>query len=87
MAFVGIAGFAQPSFELSWALKLLRLCILLLSAFLGWLGFGLGLLLGFVLLLTTKPLSGGSYLYPLIPFDGKALLNLLLRKPISRKNT
>ena len=35
---------------------------------------------GIVLLLaTTKPLVGRGYLYPLIPFNGKALARLLFR--------
>ena len=40
-----------------------------------------------VLLATTKPLVGRGYLYPLIPFNGKALWRLLVREPISRHNT
>ena len=41
----------------------------------------------FILLCTTKPLVGKGYLYPLIPFNGKALRRLLVREPISRDNT
>ena len=41
-----------------------------------------------ILLATTKPLvKGPGYLYPLIPFHGKALWRLLIRQPISRDNT
>ncbi len=40
-----------------------------------------------VLLATTKPIVGKGYLYPLCPLDKKALLALLVRKPISRDNT
>ena len=40
-----------------------------------------------VLLATTKPLVGHGYLYPLIPFNGKALRRLLVREPINRDNT
>ena len=39
------------------------------------------------LLVTTKPMVGKGYLYPLIPFNSKALRRLLLREPISRDNT
>ena len=45
---------------------------------------GVGIL---VLLATTKPLVGHGYLYPLIPFNGKALRRLLVREPINRDNT
>ena len=40
-----------------------------------------------VLLATTKPILGRGYLYPICPFDGKALGRLLIRQPISRKNS
>ncbi|MDD3347035.1 spore germination protein [Oscillibacter sp.] len=87
MAFVSVAGFAQPSYEMGYAFKLLRVALLLLTAALDVVGFVLGLLGILLLLATTKPLVGRGYLYPLIPFDGKALRRLLIREPISRDNT
>ena len=87
MAFVSIAGFAQPSYELGYAFKLLRLVLLLITAAFDIWGFILGTLGIFVLLATTKPIVGKGYLYPLIPFNGKALRRLLVREPISRDNT
>ena len=50
-------------------------------------GFVLGVLGILVLLATTKPVVGKGYLYPLFPFNAKALRRLLLREPISRDNT
>ena len=87
MAFVSVAGFAQPSYELGYAFKLLRVALLLVTAVFDVWGFCLGVVGIFILLCTTKPLVGKGYLYPLVPFDGKALLRLLLREPISRDNT
>ena len=87
MAFVSIAGFAQPSYELGYAFKLLRVALLLLTAVLDLWGLALGTLGILVLLATTKPLVGKSYLYPLIPFNGKALRRLVIREPIHRDNT
>ncbi|MBR3641862.1 MAG: spore germination protein [Oscillibacter sp.] len=87
MAFVSVAGFAQPSYEMGYAFKLLRVALLLATAAFGTWGFALGTLGILLLLATTKPLAGRGYLYPLIPFDGKALRRLLLREPISRDNT
>ena len=87
MAFVAIANFAQPSFELGYALKLTRMLFLILVALLdGW-GLALGTVGLLVMLATTKPILGRGYLYPVFPFDGKALGRLLVRQPISRKNT
>ena len=87
MAFVSVAGFAQPSYELGYAFKLLRVALLLVPAAFDVWGFCLGVVGIFVLLCTTKPLVGKGYLYPLVPFNGKALLRLLVREPISRDNT
>ena len=87
MAFVSVAGFAQPSYELGYAFKLLRLALLLLTAVFDVWGFCFGVLGILVLLVTTKPIAGKGYLYPLIPFNGKALRRLLIREPISRDNT
>ena len=87
MAFVSVAGFAQPSYELGYAFKRLRVALLLATAAFDVWGFCLGVVGIFVLLCTTKPLVGKGYLYPLVPFNGKALLRLLVREPISRDNT
>ena len=87
MAFVSVASFAQPSYEMGYAFKLLRVVLLLLTAAFDFWGYGLGILGILLLLATTKPLVGKGYLYPLLPFNGKALRRLLVREPISRDNT
>ena len=87
MAFVAIANFAQPSYELGYAFKLLRLVLLVSSAALGWVGLVLGTLLIVVLLVTTRPIAGGHYMYPIYPFNWHALRALLVRRPIAPDNT
>ncbi len=88
MAFVSVAGFAQPSYEMGYAFKLLRVALLLITAVFDLWGFALGTLGILALLVTTKPLVGKrGYLYPLLPFNGKALRRLIIREPISRDNT
>lgn len=87
MAFVSVAGFAQPSYELGYSFKLLRVVLLLITAAFDVWGFCLGVLGITVLLATTKPVAGRGYLYPLIPFNAKALRRLFFREPISRDNT
>lgn len=87
MAFVSVAGFAQPSYELGYAFKLMRVVLLLVTAAFDVWGFCLGVLGIAVLLVTTKPVAGRGYLYPLIPFNAKALRRLFFREPISRDNT
>ncbi len=87
MAFVAVANFAQPSYELGYSFKLLRLMLLLLVGALDWTGFGLGCAVIVVLLATNKPIAGRGYLYPLVPFNARALRELLVRRPISVENT
>lgn len=80
MAFVAIANFTQRSYELGYAFKFLRMMLLLLTAIFKFWGFVTGCVLILVLLLTNKTVNGKrSYLYPLIPFNGRALLTLVLR--------
>jgi len=87
MAFVAIANFAQPSFELGYALKLMRILFLLLVAALDVWGLAVGAAILLLLLLTTKPILSRGYLYPLIPFNGRALGRILVRHPVSRDNS
>ncbi len=80
MAFVAIANFTQRSYELGYAIKFLRIGILILTALFGVWGF-LGGVLGSVVLVATNTTLNGkrNYLDPLIPFRPKALLSLLIR--------
>ncbi len=79
MAFVTIASFSQPNYELGYCLKFMRVIILILTSLLNLWGFIAGLLITLILLVTNKTVSGKSYLYPLIPFNGKAFLHKVLR--------
>ena len=80
MAFVAIANFTQRSYELGYAIKFLRILLLILTAVFGIWGFAGGFLLCIVLLVTNSTVNGKrNYLYPLIPFHGKALKSLLVR--------
>lgn len=79
MAFVAIANYSQASFELSYALKFLRLLMLILTGLFDVWGLGLGILVTVLALLTNRTLSGQSYLYPLIPFHGRELVRRFLR--------
>lgn len=87
MAFIAIGSFAQPSFELTYAFKLFRILFLILTAIWGlWGLIGAGILM-LLVLVTTNTAVGKRYLYPVIPFNGAALLNLLFRRPLTRHNS
>lgn len=80
MAIVAIAGFSQQNYELGYAFKFMRMILLALTAALGIWGWGGGILLIILLVATNKTVNGKySYLYPLIPFNGKALARQIFR--------
>ncbi len=80
MAIVAISNFTQPSFELGFAFKFMRMMLLGLTALLNVWGFVLGILLIIFFIVSNNTVDGSrSYLYPLIPFNAKALKRLLLR--------
>ena len=79
MAFVAIANFSLPTYELTYALKFMRMIGLILTALFNIWGFIAGIIISFLYLILNKTISGFSYLYPLIPFNGKKLLEKLIR--------
>ena len=80
MAFVGIANFTQSNYELGYAFKFMRMLTLMLTAFFDIYGYVAGILISLVLIATNRTVNGSrSYLYPLIPFNGKALARLMFR--------
>ena len=87
MAFVAVANYAQHSYEMGYACKFCRMALLLLIWLWDWWGFAAGVVGILTLVATTRPLVGKGYLYPLFPFNGKAMLAILHRRPISRENT
>ncbi|GAB6875977.1 spore germination protein [Thermaerobacter litoralis] len=82
IALAALGTFATPSVELAQAFRLLRVVLLILAGSLGIPGFLIGLLLSFVLMLNTRSF-GVPYLWPLVPFDGKVLVRMLLRQPMT----
>ena len=82
MAFVAIANFTQPSYELGYAIKISRTFILILCALFKIWGLLIGALIVFAVIATTKTISGYTYLYPLIPFNKNALKSLIYRRPL-----
>lgn len=81
MAFVTLAGFSQPNYELGYCMKFIRVMLLTLTVIFNLWGFFAGLAITLIMLLTNRTLSGKSYLYPLIPFNAKAFKQKILRLP------
>ena len=62
MAFVAVANYTQPNFELGYALKFMRLELLVLTAVFNWIGFLAGTVIVICSICFNKTLSGPSYL-------------------------
>lgn len=81
VAIGAVGSFVTPSYELGLANKMFKLFIIITTALFGLWGYVGSIVLGFIFLATLKSF-GKPYLYPLIPFDFKALLRTIIRYPI-----
>ena len=82
MAFVALSNQTQASFELGYALKFMRIIMLVLTALFNQIGFVLGVLITVASVAFNKTISGKSYLYPLFPFHWKEVRQRFLRTRI-----
>lgn len=71
MSFVALANYTQASLELGYALKFMRILMLLLTCFFNLWGFVSGVVLSVLSVCLNKTVAGKSYIYPLFPFDPK----------------
>ncbi len=79
MAFVAIANYTQSSYELSYALKFMRLIMLVLTSIFGIWGYIGGFALTLAAIAGNKTIAGKSYIYPLFPLNLKQLTKRFLR--------
>ena len=84
MAFVAVANYTQSNMELGYAVKFLRIQLLILTGIWGIWGFAVGTVIAVLSPLINKTLTGRNYLYPLIPFDGVQLLQRFFRISLTR---
>lgn len=85
MAFVAIASFAQPSFEMGYALKFSRIFLLILSELFAFWGFLCGCVAILLLTVFSKTFSGKSYLSPIIPFKPRDFARMFVRTSIRNR--
>ena len=86
MAFVALANFTQPSYELGYGVKFMRVMLLILTALMPRFGFWIGLILLCLILYNGKTISKQSYLYPLIPFNWSDFKMIFKRKKLHNKS-
>ena len=85
LSIAAIGTFATPSYEMSLANRLVRIFLLVATAMFQTYGLVIGILL-FLLLLIRMNSFGVPYLWPFIPFNFRALRDVLIRAPIPLKN-
>lgn len=83
MAFVAIANYSQSNMELGYAIKFMRIQLLILTGIFGGWGFLAGTVILIVTPLCMRTINGRNYLYPLIPFDGAQLMKRFFRVSLS----
>jgi len=79
MAFVTIANYSQASFEMGYALKFMRVILLILTSLLNVWGFILGTAIAVCSIVFNRTIAGKSYIYPLIPFSWPEIKKRFLR--------
>ena len=85
MAFVALANFTQPSYELGYGVKFMRVMLLLLVTISPQFGLWIGLVIMLLILYNAKTVSKQSYLYPLIPFNWSDFKMIFVRKKLRDK--
>ena len=79
MAFVTIANYSQSSYELGYALKFMRVLLLILTSVFNLWGFIAGTVFCLAALIFNRTIAGKSYIYPLIPFSFSELKKRIVR--------
>jgi stage V sporulation protein AF len=86
LAISTIGTYATPSYELGLANRLFRLVLLIFTAIFSIPGFVVASTLWFLLLALDRS-YGSPYLWPFIPFNGRALIEIILRRPFRTMKT
>lgn len=76
-----LATLSIASLEMAEGLRIYRIFLVLCTGFFGAWGFGIGLALVLLSVITTPVFGKTSYFWPLVPFQWKALKTLLFRYP------
>ena len=86
IAFVTIASFSQPSFEMGYAMKFERIALLVAVHLFGLWGFIITLVAITISLICMNTITGHNYLYPLFPFNFKHFIKLFIRPGIGKNH-
>lgn len=86
MSIAAVGMFATPSYELGLANRMIRLLLIITVSLFGLPGLVLPITFMFIALAMERSVNR-PYLWPFIPFDAKACMNILIRKPVLYNRT
>lgn len=87
MAFVALANFTQPSYELGYAIKFMRVMLLVFVAISPTFGFWIGIIVMLCIMASNKTVTKTSYFYPLVPFHPHDFKMIFARKKLRGKSS
>lgn len=85
MAFVALANFTQPSYELGYAIKFMRVLLLVMTGILPRFGFWIGIVIMLIIMFRNKTVTNTSYFYPLFPLNLHDFKMIFARKKLQVK--
>ncbi|WP_420810275.1 spore germination protein [Halalkalibacterium halodurans] len=85
LAVAAVGTFATPSYELGLANRLIRVALLIVTSLFGLAGYLIGTTVWLLMLAHIRSIDT-PYLWPFIPFNGRALRDVLLRAPMPLKH-
>lgn len=80
-----IGSYVTPSYELSVANKLTRFILIIVTGFFGVIGFAIAFTLHILYLARLKSIRT-PYLWPFLPFNAGAIMQILIRVPVPKSN-
>lgn len=86
MAFVALANFTQPSYELGYAIKFMRVMLLVFVAISPTFGIWIGIIVMLCIMASNKTVTNTSYFYPLVPFHPHDFKMIFARKKLRGKS-
>ncbi|MBO8170455.1 MAG: spore germination protein [Bacillaceae bacterium] len=85
LAVAAIGTFATPSYELGLANRIMRIFLIVLTAFFKLTGLLVGIGFWLLILMFSRSINT-PYLWPLIPLNLRALKDVIIRSPVPEKN-
>lgn len=85
VSLTGVAAYSIPRYSASLPFRIIRYLFLFITGLLGFVGFAFGIIFLMIHMVMLESF-GRPYLYPIAPFDGKRIKDIVIRYPIWIRN-